>query len=74
MSWENLIEDQGIFFLVIILLNSRDLSLDDVCIISLRENLCWSPLGLKGKFNRKNSFQLNKQEPVLKIKPQVYDN
>ena len=47
MSWENLIKDQGIFSLVIILLVLITLSLDNVW-ISLGENWCWSPLGLKG--------------------------
>ena len=46
ISWENLIKDQGIFSLVIILLISTTLSLDNVWIL-WGKNLCWSLLGLK---------------------------
>ena len=40
-------KDQGIFSLVIILLILLTLSLENVWIM-LRENCCWSLLGLKG--------------------------
>ena len=47
ISWENLIEDQGIFSLVVILLILVTLFVDKEW-TSLGENCCWSPLGLKG--------------------------
>ena len=47
MSWENLIKGQGTFSWVIVLLILITLFLDNVW-ISLGENLCLSPLGLKG--------------------------
>ena len=47
ISWENLIEYQSIFPLVIILLILVTFSLDCV-LIMLGENWCLSPLGLKG--------------------------
>ena len=50
ISWENLIKDQGILFLVIILLTLITFSLANLW-ISLGENWCWSLLGLKGIIN-----------------------
>ena len=50
ISWENLIKDQGILFLVIILLTLITFSLANLW-ISLGENWCWSLLGLKGLIN-----------------------
>ena len=47
MSWENLIKDQGIFFLRDHFINSHNLSVDSVWIL-LGENLSWSLLALKG--------------------------
>ena len=47
MSWENLIKDQGIFFLGDHFINSHNLSVDSVWIL-LVENLSWSLLALKG--------------------------
>ena len=40
-------KDQGIFTWVIVLINSHNLSVDNVWIL-LGENWCWSLLGLKG--------------------------
>ena len=47
ISWENLIKDQGIFFLGDHFINSHNLSVDSVWIL-LGENWSWSLLGLKG--------------------------
>ena len=47
ISWENLIEDQGIFSLVVILLILVTLFVDKEW-TSWGENCGWSPLGLKG--------------------------
>ena len=47
ISWETLINDLGIFSLVIISLILITLFLDNVWIL-LGENWCWSLLGLKG--------------------------
>ena len=47
ISWEILIKDQSIFFLVIIWLILVTISLSNIC-ISLGENWWWSLLGLKG--------------------------
>ena len=46
-SWESLIIDQSIFFLVIILLTLMIISLGNIWIL-LGENWCWSLSGLKG--------------------------
>ena len=47
ISWENLIKHQDVFSFMIIFYILTTLSLDNVW-ISLGENCCWSPLGLKG--------------------------
>ena len=62
MSLDNLIKDQSIFSLVIISLILITLSLDQVW-ISLGENWCWSPLGLKG---------LNARIPKIKYTPRPF--
>ena len=47
ISWENLIKDQGIFFLGDHFINSHNLSVDSVWIL-LGENWSWSLLAVKG--------------------------
>ena len=54
ISWNELIKDPGILTLVIFFINSHKLSLDYV-LIMLRENWCWSLLGVKG-LNPKSTF------------------
>ena len=56
ISGENLMKDQGIFFLVIILSVLLTLSLENVWIM-LGENWCWSLLGLKGLKVHHHHFQ-----------------
>ena len=54
ISWNDLIKDPGILSLVIFFINSHKFSFDYV-LIMLRENWCWSLLGVKG-LNPKSNF------------------
>ena len=79
ISWENLVEDQNIFPLVIISLILPTLSLDCILIL-FRENWCLLLLGLKGLMSFTNRYivsvpfmltyysQITRQRAVLKFK------